>query len=244
VVESGQIRVGTSGWHYSHWVGLFYPETMAPEDYLAFYASRFDTVEINNTFYHLPTEAAVLGWRRSAPPGFIFAVKASRYITHFRKLKDPEEPLANVIGRAQLLEDRLGPILFQLPPRWHFNPDRLASFLAALPPGHRYALEFRDPSWLDEQAYSLMREHGVALCIHDSGGHWWPQVLTASFVYLRFHGPDGRYEGHYRTDELSGWAATFRSWAEEGRDVYAYFNNDWQGHALRDATELREHLSR
>ncbi|NPV06952.1 MAG: DUF72 domain-containing protein [Anaerolineae bacterium] len=239
---SGQIWIGTSGWHYAHWVGRLYPEGMLPEDYLAFYAGRFDTVEINNTFYQLPSQAAVLQWRRSVPPGFIFAVKASRYITHFKKLKDPEEPLANVIGRVGLLGDRLGPILFQLPPRWRLDLERLRRFLAVLPPGQRYAFEFRDPSWLDERVYRELSNHGAALCVYDLGGHWSPEVVTADFVYVRFHGPDGRYQGHYRTEELAERAATFRGWAKQGRDVYAYFNNDWQGHAVRDATELLELL--
>lgn len=240
--EAGRIRVGTSGWHYAHWRGRLYPADLRPEQYLSRYAEVFDTVEVNNTFYRLPDEETFRAWRATVPPGFAFAVKASRYITHMKKLKDPEGPLANVLGRAELLGPNLGPILFQLPPNWRFDRERLARFLAALPPGRRYAVEFRNDTWYNDAAYALLASHDVALCIHDMGGHQTPLQLTASFVYVRQHGPANSPVGHYTDEHLAWLAHQVQQWAAEGRAVYCYFNNDWEGHAVRDALALRSLL--
>ena len=234
----GLIHVGTSGWHYDHWRERFYPDFLGKDQYLAYYAERFGTVEINNTFYQLPEEQTVRNWRDAVPAGFLFAVKASRYITHYRKLKDPEEPVARALGRVEELGGKLGPVLFQLPPNWRFNERRLRSFLEALPEGHRYAFEFRDASWFDDKAFRALEERGAALCIYDLGGQVSPEEVTADFVYVRFHGPAARYKGHYRTAELRRWAKAFSEWAGRGLAVYAYFNNDQEGHAVRDAREL------
>jgi uncharacterized protein YecE (DUF72 family) len=165
-------------------------------------------------------------------------VKASRYITHMKKLKDPEEPIATFLGRVAALGDRLGPILFQLPPNWRFNANRLHSFLDRLPDGYRYAFEFRDSSWFDPEAYDLLREKGAAFCVYDLAGSTSPKPITADFIYVRLHGPIESYQGHYQDEELAGWAKLLTGWAEEGKEVYCCFNNDPEGYAIQDARAL------
>ncbi|HKL62972.1 MAG TPA: DUF72 domain-containing protein, partial [Woeseiaceae bacterium] len=193
----GRARIGTSGWSYGHWEDAFYPEGLATGERLAFYARRFATVELNNSFYQLPAREQLEQWRDMVHDDFVFAVKASRYITHMKKLKDPAESLERFLGRVEALGSTLGPVLFQLPPRWHRDPDRLASFLRQLPGEHRYAFEFRDPSWHAGETYSALREAGAAFCIYNLAGEVSPKEITADFVYIRLHGPDGAYQGSY-----------------------------------------------
>jgi uncharacterized protein YecE (DUF72 family) len=237
--EAGPIHIGTSGWHYGHWKGPFYPRDLPAGDFLSFYAQHFHTVEINNTFYQLPAEETVRTWRDTVEPHFVFSVKASRYITHMKKLKDPQEPVRRFLDRIATLGDRLGPILFQLPPRWHFDRQRLRSFLQALPSGFRYTFELRDPSWLNEQAYDILAEHGAALCIYDLRGHVSPKEITADFVYVRLHGPYGAYRGSYSAQDLAGWAGAFSTWASRGKEVFCYFDNDESGYAVQNALALQ-----
>jgi uncharacterized protein YecE (DUF72 family) len=241
--QQGLIHIGTSGWHYDHWRGPFYPEDLAPASFLDFYRQRFHTVEINNSFYRLPTARALTAWRQAVPAGFIFAVKGSRYITHMKKLLDPEASLAPLLERLPLLEDRLGPILFQLPPRWHFHAHRLRGFLAALPRDYRFALEFRDPSWLNQEACELLRAHGAAFCIYDFAGRLSPREVTADFVYIRLHGPGGAYQGRYPRDTLAAWAQDISRWAGQGKSVFCYFDNDEAGYAIQNALELQDMLA-
>jgi uncharacterized protein YecE (DUF72 family) len=243
VKKSTLIHIGTSGWHYDHWQGPFYPANMAKIDFLKYYQMHFHTVEINNSFYRLPTAKTMNDWRESVPPGFIFAVKGSRYITHMKKLKDPKQSIQLFFERVQLLQDRLGPILFQLPPRWHFDTRRLKAFLAALPAGYRYALEFRDPSWLHQEAFRLLADHGAALCIYEFAGRLSPMEVTAGFVYIRLHGPGGPYQGNYDTQTLVGWAKAISAWAGQGKEVFCYFDNDEAGYAAQNALSLQEMLS-
>jgi uncharacterized protein YecE (DUF72 family) len=239
---AGPIHIGTSGWHYGHWRGPFYPDDLSPEKFLEFYASRFRTVEINNSFYQLPTERALSTWREAVPQDFIFAVKASRFITHMKKLLDPERTLAPFLERVALLQDKLGPILFQLPPRWHFNEARLAAFLTTLPDTYRYTLELRDPSWINGRTLDLLACHGVAFCIYELAGYLSPRVTTADFVYIRLHGPNGPYQGRYGAQNLAGWAEAISAWSRQGREVFCYFDNDAAGFAAQDALELQEML--
>ena len=235
------VHIGTSGWHYGHWKGPFYPEDLADDEMLRFCAERFGTVEINNSFYRMPEKKTFAGWRGIVPKGFVFAVKASRYITHMKKLRDAGEPLSRFLDAADELGNKLGPVLFQLPPRWHLNLDRLRAFLALLPKGsHRFAFEFRDPTWFDEEVYSALSASGAAFCIYDLDGVLSPKEITSDFVYIRLHGPGGPYRGEYGTKVLSEWAKTFASWAGEGKEVYCYFDNDEAGHAPRDASRLVE----
>ena len=238
------IHIGTSGWHYVHWQGPFYPDDLGPERYLEFYADRFHTVEINNSFYQLPTERALSAWRDTVPPGFIFAVKGSRFITHMKKLKDPERSLAPFLKRVTLLKDKLGPILFQLPPRWRFNAARLAEFLTALPDSCHCALEMRDKSWINDQTLELLAQHQVAFCIYEFDGYLSPKATTADFVYIRLHGPGGPYQGRYSTQTLAGWAGAISAWSRQGREVFCYFDNDEAGFAAQNALELQEMLAK
>jgi uncharacterized protein YecE (DUF72 family) len=243
VKSDSQIQIGTSGWHYHHWLGPFYPEHTATADFLAFYQQHFHTVEINNSFYHLPAEKTLGDWRDQAPQGFIFAVKASRYITHMKKLTAPEQSLKLFFDRVKILENRLGPILFQLPPHWQFNPDRLQEFLRALPAEYRYAFEFRDQSWHNQDAYGLLAEHGAAFCIYEFGGVLSPREVTASFVYIRLHGPGGPYQGSYDRKTLIDWAGAISTWVTQSKDVYCYFDNDQAGYAAQNALTLKGMLS-
>ena len=216
---------------------------MAKKEFLRYYADHFQTVEINNTFYQLPKKKTLTSWGNSVPSGFIFTVKASRYITHMKKLKDASEPLHTLLKNVEVLGDKLGPILFQLPPRWRFNPQRLSNFLDSLPHDYRYAFEFRDPSWFDARAYEMMSKHGSAFCIYELAGLLSPKEVTADFVYIRLHGPGEAYQGQYDTNVLAGWAGAFSAWAKEGKEIFCYFDNDEAGYAAQDALRLQEMCS-
>jgi uncharacterized protein YecE (DUF72 family) len=232
------LRIGTSGWVYEHWRGLLYPPEMKQAEWFGVFARHFDTVEINNSFYRLPSEDAFDAWREQAPPRFLYAVKASRFLTHFKKLKDPEEPLKLFFERAQRLGDRLGPVLYQLPPRWKLNLPRFEAFLNALPRGYDHVVEFRDQSWMAEPVFAAMARRGVSHCIHDMRGLEVPATVTAAPVYVRFHGASSQ-GGDYPHQELEAWAHRISDWRGQGLDVYVYFNNDWSGFALKNAVALK-----
>jgi uncharacterized protein YecE (DUF72 family) len=238
-MTKGRIRIGTSGWSYHHWLGTFYPKGTRQQDLLAVYAERFESVEINRTFYKLPAAETVAAWRAKAPAGFVFAAKASRYLTHRKKLKDPEEPVARLLGCVEALGEKLGPVLFQLPPRWRVNPERLGRLLEELPDKHRYAFEFRDPSWHEPKTLELLSKRGAAFCIFDLAGKRSPIAVTADFVYIRLHGPGAAYQGSYDGRTLSGWARRIKRWSEAGKDVYCYFDNDEKAYAPHDALRLK-----
>ena len=241
---SARIHIGTSGWHYKHWVGTFYPPKMPASKMFAFYQQYFDTVELNNSFYRLPTPEAFVAWRETAAPNFCFAVKGSRFLTHNKKLKEPEQALQNLLPRAELLGEKLGPILFQLPPRWKLNLERLELFLEALPEYNRYAFEFREPSWNRDEVYKVLRHHNVAYCIYELAGIHTPFVVTANFAYVRLHGPDGKYQGCYAEDRLKGWAERIADWNTQLKAIYVYFDNDDSGYAPRNALELKQLVAR
>jgi uncharacterized protein YecE (DUF72 family) len=203
----------------------------------------FDTVEVNNSFYRLPSEETFRSWADQVPPGFRFAVKASRYLTHMKKLKDPEQPLANVLGRARELGDRLGPVLYQLPPGWHVDLGRLRHFLSLLPGDLTHVIEFRDPTWYTAEVRSALEEFGVGFCVHDLRGEPTPDRVTSSVAYVRFHGPTARaYAGRYSKAQMQAWAKRIETLRRAGYGVYAYFNNDDAGHAVANARELRSLL--
>jgi uncharacterized protein YecE (DUF72 family) len=232
--------IGTSGWDYEKWRGSFYPEEVGQADALTYYAQQFPSVEVNNTHYQLPEEQTLQGWQAAVPDTFTFAVKASRYITHMKKLKDPHEPLTNLLERVSILGDNLGPLLFQLPGHWKFNAERLTNFLQALPEGYRCAFEFRDPSWHNPTTYKLLAQHNAAFCIYEFAGKISPKDTTADFVYIRLHGPEETpYTGQYDAQTLSGWAGAITSWSRQGKDVYCYFDNDQSGYAPQDAARLQ-----
>jgi uncharacterized protein YecE (DUF72 family) len=240
----GQFHVGTCGFQYKHWRDVFYPAGLPTARWLSYYAERFATVELNNTFYRLPSRHVVLGWRERVPRDFIFALKFSRYATHLKRLIQPRPALRRFLGRAQLLGGSLGPILVQLPPRWRADPERLDAFLRAAPREYRWAVEFRDPSWLSETVFAVLARHQAALCVHDIlPRHPWE--LTASWLYVRFHGSGvGRYAGSYGRPALLDYARRIRAYLARGVDVYTYFNNDIHGHAVKDAAELRRYVMR
>ncbi len=236
-------HVGTSGWAYPGWRGIFYPRGLRQSEWLGHYARFFDTVEVNASFYRLPSEKLVAGWCARTPEGFRFAVKAWRAITHYRRLADCEDLLAGFFARIARFGDRLGPVLFQLPPRFPADPGRLARFLGLLPKGHRYAFEFRDPSWHGEAVYRLLREAGAAFCPFDLAGLVGPRVITADFVYVRLHGHERRYGGAYGETLLADWARWLGDRLGEGREVWLYFDNtDEAAHAVFDAMRLKRIL--
>ena len=238
----GRARVGCSGWQYKHWRGDFYPADLPQSKWFEHYAARFDTVEINNSFYRLPERATFASWARRAPMGFEFAVKASRFLTHMKKLKDPDEPIDRLFSRMRALGPHLGPVLYQLPPGWRVDVERFSAFLAALPRDTRHVVEFREPSWYSPEILRLMERRGVALCLHDMQGSATERARVGPFVYVRFHGATGRYGGGYGDERLRGWADWLQGQRHGGCDVYAYFNNDMGGHAPRDAVTLRRLL--
>ena len=237
------IHIGTSGWHYKHWKGPFYPEDLSEKDCLDYYAEHFHTVEINNSFYRLPQTKTLLTWRDTVPENFIFSVKASRYITHMKKLKDPQQSLNTFFERIMVLGNKMGPILFQLPPFWHFNIERLKAFLIALPKKYYYAFEFRDPTWFNNQTYRALFERGAAFCIYDLAGRLSPKEITADFIYIRLHGPKGPYQGQYTPECLSGWAEDFSQWIKKDYTIFCYFDNDQFGYAVHDALTLQNMLT-
>lgn len=219
-----RISIGTSGWHYKHSCGLVYPRKCPPSRWFDLYVRLFDTVEVNNTFYRLPTEGALDRWRDAAPCGFCFAVKASRFITHVKRLRDPENAIALFFSRAELLGPKLGPILFQLPPKWHVDAEGLAESLPALPRSHRYAFEFRDASWNAPTVFDLLRRNKMAFCIHDWRGSQLPMEMTTDFTYIRFHGTTEKYQGNYDQRLLQSWAERIENWAGLLTHIYVYFN--------------------
>jgi uncharacterized protein YecE (DUF72 family) len=239
----GKIYIGTSGWNYRHWKGPFYPEEVKQEEMLDHYVRQFNSVELNNSFYKLPDRENFIKWRKSVPDDFIISMKANRFITHMKKLKDPQETLKEQLTNMQGLGQKLGPLLFQLPPLWNANTERLVEFLLALPRKFRYAFEFRHPSWYDESIYRLLAKYNCAFCIYHLAGHLSPIKVTADFVYVRLHGPEGKYQGNYSAGELRQWAHLCNDWSEKGKDVYFYFDNDEAGYAPLNAKKLSQLLS-
>lgn len=235
------IRIGTSGWVYPHWRGIFYPKELRQSDWFAYYARQFDTVEINNSFYRLPSADTFDAWCAQVPPGFLYAVKASRYLTHMKKLKDPEEPLKRFFERAKRLGKTLGPVLYQLPPHWQVNLTRFEHFLAALPEEYTHVVEFREASWFSDQVFRLMEQYHVAHCIHDMYPLQVPIHVTAPLAYVRFHG-DVEHGGSYPRATLRTWARRIADWHCAKMDVFVYFNNDIGGYALENALMLKQLL--
>jgi uncharacterized protein YecE (DUF72 family) len=240
-MAAGQVWIGTSGWNYRHWRDIFYPRDVRPAKWLPYYARHFPTVEINYSFYRLPTPENFATWREQVPAGFRFAVKGNRFITHLKRLREPAEPLSRFFASVDELGPTRGAILWQLPPQFHGDPTRLAEFLAALPRGPQHAFEFRHDSWYVDAVYEALARYDAALCLADRGGGTTPLVRTASWVYVRFHG--GLGDGWAYTDaEIAAWAERIAGYRAESATVYAYFNNDPHGHAIADARRLRARL--
>jgi uncharacterized protein YecE (DUF72 family) len=242
---TGVARVGCSGWSYQDWRGIVYPADAPARTWFELYAQVLDTVEINNTFYRLPPATTVERWADQAPEGFCYAVKVGQFGTHRMKLNDAASWLPRHLERVERLGDHLGPNLFQLPPRWKRNAARLDEALSVAPTTIRWAVELRDPSWLHDEVFEVLRRHDAALCLHDLlPDH--PLERTASWTYVRFHGPralEDKYRGRYGPRRLAPVAERLAGWLDEGTDVFAYFNNDYDGHAMADAKWLRSQLA-
>ena len=236
------IRIGTSGFHYEHWQGPFYPEGVKPKDFLTFYTRFFDTVELNNTFYQLPRATTVEHWRDLVGNDFIFAIKGSRYITHLKRILDPADSIKIFFDRIELFADRAGPILWQLPPKFTADPDRLRAFLKLLPRDYDHVFEFRDPSWFTPIVYSILEKRKAGFCIFDRGDWLSPQIITSDIIYIRLHGPQAMYAGKYPKKSLQHWAELIEKWSHQSRATYAYFNNDQSGFAVENALTLKKLL--
>ena len=234
-----RIHVGCSGWVYKHWRGIFYPEGLPQRLWFSRYAEDFDTVEINASFYRLPLGSTFEGWREKAPPGFRYAVKVNRFITHMKKLVDCEEPLETFIALARSLGETLGPLLYQLPPSLHKDLPRLESFLERLPKDLEHVIEFRHKSWYDEEVLALLDRDGIGFVSHDLKGRISPRWASGKAAYVRFHGAKGKYWGRYSDETLLDWADWIIDQSRSGRSVWCYFNNDIHGHAIHDARTLK-----
>jgi uncharacterized protein YecE (DUF72 family) len=242
--ELAQYFIGTSGWHYDDWRGRFYPEKLPKAKWLDFYARYFPTLELNNSFYHLPSEKAFNNWYDSSPQDFVFSVKVSRFITHIKRLKDCDEAIDNFMSRAGILKEKLGPLLYQLPPGLHRDDSLLEAFLQKLPAGMKHVIEFRHQSWLVEPVFDLLRRHNAGFCVFDMPKITSPLLATADFAYIRFHGKDSLYSSCYPDEELADWAQKIAVTAKNLKSVYIYFNNDIQGFALKNAVTLRDLLEK
>jgi len=239
-----QIRIGTSGWHYKHWIGRYYPQDIKPAEMLDYYLRDFDTVELNNTFYHLPKETSFDSWRESVPSKFVFAVKGSRFLTHMIKLKDADRGIWNFVPRAERLGKKLGPILWQLPPKWNVNAERLEEFLTKLPHGIRYAFELRNTTWMTDRVYEILKKFNAAFCIYELAGYQSPIEITANWTYIRLHGPTQfKYQGSYSNAQLEKWAQKIDDWSSRMRAIYTYFDNDDSAFAVNNALTLKNVLS-
>ena len=235
-----EIRIGTSGWTYPHWVRLFYPVDWPKSRWLEYYIEHFDTVELNASFYRLPLFKTFENWKARTPDRFIWALKANKYITHIKRLKEPEEPLERFYAAASGLKEKLGPILFQLPPSMRFETERFKGFCRCLDSSQRHALEVRHPSWISDELFSLLEQYNIAFCIADTAGRYpYHEVVTADFVYVRLHGSTKLYASNYSEEELQMWARKIEGW---GKDTYLYFDNDFGGYAVRNAIRLKEIL--
>lgn len=244
MADSGCLRAGTSGWNYPDWKGVFYPPELKSRDYLGWYSRHFDTTEVNYSFYHLPKRRTYENWAAQTPDGFLFALKASRFITHVKRLEDVDEEWRRFLDNAQALGPKLGPVLLQFPPSFKAAQAALKKFLSmsdsvASAGKLKLAFEFRHASWFDPEICELLRHHQAALVIaHSQRFPQAPLVPTAPFVYVRFHGPERLFGSRYSTADLEAWAARMKRWLNEGRMVYAYFNNDFHGYAIQNAKEL------
>lgn len=242
--ENAALRIGTSGWAYRHWLGRLYPRNMGSQGMLSHFAARFPTVEVDSTYYRLPSERILEGWRDGTPPGFRFTIKSPGAITHDARLVSVEEETAEFLDRAAHLGEKLGVILFQFPPGFHADLGLMRDFLAILPRGPRYAVELRHRSWFERDTYALLRRHNVAFVVHDHNEKGSPIVTTASHAYLRLHGPTGRYRGLYGAETLFQWAELVREWLRDGLEVWCYLNNDERGKSVQNALELEAYATR
>ncbi len=235
------VHIGTSGWHYAHWKGVFYPKDLPARQHFAYYSRLFETVEINNTFYAMPDRKRLKAWQEASPDGFVYSFKAHRSITHRHRLKNAADPLRRFLQPFPVIKPSLGPVLFQLPPNAKKNAERLEAFLNLLRRRRSFdfVFEFRNKEWFDDDIRLLLEKHGAGFCIFHVGEFTSPLWVTSNTVYLRFHGPSGYYRGKYDRVFLASWAAKIRGWAREGKEIFVYFNNDQNAFAVQDALLLK-----
>lgn len=236
-----KIYIGTSGFSYPHWKENFYPKGLSPKKWLDFYGESFPTVELNTTFYHLPFESTIDHWYAQVPKEFLFSIKASRYITHLKRLHECKESVNLLYDRIKDLKSKRGPVLFQLPPSFQMNKDLLEEFIKNLKRSRRSVFEFRHDSWYVDEIYELLEKNNIALCITDLNGKLSPEVLTADFTYLRLHGPKKAYVGSYGV-ELKEWKRKIERYHSKDKSVFCYFDNDEKGFAIQDAKTLQAML--
>jgi uncharacterized protein YecE (DUF72 family) len=243
-VAAKKIHIGTSGWSYKDWKGLYYPEKLKATEWLTFYAKQFDITEINTSFYHLPKPQTVINWAEKVPKKFRFCPKLSRYITHMKKLLEPEEPLQRFFDVFDNIKDRLGPVLVQLPHMVKFDPERTEHFFNILKTAYSdydFVLEFRHDTWLQDDALRLMERYNIGLVISQSGvGFPYSEIITSKNIYVRFHGPAKLYASPYTDEMLQGFAKKFKKWIKDGHTIWVFFNNDWHGYAINNAEKLKE----
>lgn len=245
-MKTGRVYCGISGWQYREFKGAFYPETVASSAQLQYYSERFSTVEVNSTFYHFSRPSTFAKWYDQTPPHFTFSIKANRYFTHDNRLSDPDDRLPEFLGSVDHLKEKLGAILFQLPPSLHFDPERLEAFVTSLPEStkYRYVIEFRHPSWEADATYEILEANNIAVCAYDLRGYQNDVRLTADFGYIRLHGPGKLpYRGSYPTETLESWSNRLRKWSASGRDAFIYFDNTMTADAVPNARTVIESLS-
>jgi uncharacterized protein YecE (DUF72 family) len=235
----GSIHIGCSGWVYKHWRGILYPEGLPQKRWFERYAEDFDTVEINASFYRLPLASTFDGWREKAPPGFRYALKVNRFITHLKKLVGVTDAVQEFAALARRLEHSLGPLLYQLPPSLKRDLGRLEDFLQTVPRDLTNVFEFRNPEWYVPETYELLNRYGASFCLHDMPGSKTARIAVGPIAYLRFHGGEGKYWGRYSDDGLLSWTDWIVDQSSQGRSVWCYFNNDIHGHAIHDAQTLK-----
>lgn len=243
-IKKGNLHIGTSGWIYGDWDGIFYPENLPSKDKLKYFSSHFKTAEINYSFYHLPRPKTYENWYNQTPQGFIFAVKASRFITHIKRLENVKDAWEGFLENALHLKEKLGPILFQFPPSFKADDEnikRLTGFLKLISLTNiRFAFEYRNKSWCDEAIYNILKRFNIAWVIADSPKYPKAEAVTANFIYIRMHGSTTLFSSKYTYEEVKTLAQKIQTWLEKGFDVYVYFNNDFQGFAVQNAKELLE----
>lgn len=237
-IKKPQVHIGTSGFSYDHWKENFYPKGLKNNEWLHYYSQVFPTVELNTTFYHLPSVSTVKNWYAQVGDNFLFSLKASRYITHMKRLHDCKESV-DLFYQRMKLKSKTGPILFQLPPSFKMDKDRLLDFIKNLKKSYLHVFEFRHDSWYNDEIYEILNKHKIALCITDWRGKLSPEELTADFTYIRLHGPQRTYKGFYGTQQLKKWKRKIENWSSKA-SVFCYFDNDEKGYAIQDAKTLQE----
>jgi len=241
-------HIGTSGWSYKDWVGVFYPKEIKPADWISYYAKTFDCTEINGCFYRLPHKQTVVNWVNKTPDDFLFCPKMSRYLTHYKSLKDPEEPLERFFGIFKPMQGKLGPVLIQLPKQVAFDRIKTEYFYKLLAKKYgknKFAMEVRHESWLTEESYDLMRQYKISFVISHSGNHFpYREVITATDIYFRFHGPTSKYDSKYSEEEMKSFASIFDKWLQNGHELWVFFNNDWFGYGIENALQLDSFLKK